>query len=122
MLFRSPLYSDAGIFLSFSEIANYDEDPMIYCTEVDGMGNYYLDNIPAGYYYLLILSKETNQSPEIEEMNAGLIDNYFAGKITAEAIERLKLNTRLNSFEFETIEVKANQTTRFSKDFGYTYY
>lgn len=86
------------------------------------MGNYYLDNIPAGYYYLLILSKETNQSPEIEEMNAGLIDNYFSGKITAEAIERLKLKTRLNSFEFETIEVKANQTTRFSKDFGYTYY
>ena len=119
---HTPLYSDAGIFLSFSEIANYDEDPMIYCTEVDGMGNYYLDNIPAGYYYLLILSKETNQSPEIEEMNAGLIDNYFSGKITAEAIERLKLKTRLNSFEFETIEVKANQTTRFSKDFGYTYY
>lgn len=119
---HTPLYSDAGIFLSFSEIENYKEDPMIYCTEVDGMGNYYLDNIPAGYYDLLILSKETNQSPEIREMNAGLIDNYFSGKITAEAIERLKLNAELKSFEFETIEVKANQTTRFSKDFGYTYY
>ena len=117
-----PLCSDAGIFISFSEIANYDEDPMIYCTEVDGMGNYYLDNIPAGYYYLLILSEETNQAPEIREMNAGLIDNYFSGKITAEAIENLKLETRLNSFEFEIIEVKANQTTRFSKDFRYTYY
>lgn len=119
---HTPLYSDAGIFLSFSEIENYEEDPMIYCTEVDGMGNYYLDNIPAGYYYLLILSKETNQSPEIEEINAGLIDNYFSGKITAEAIEWLKSNARLHSFEFKTIEVKANQTTRFSKDFGYTYY
>jgi len=115
-----PLYSDGGAFLLFKEIGF--NDPMIHCTEVDGMGNYYLDNIPAGYYYLLVLSEETNESPEMEEMNKGLARNYLQGKITAEALERLELNLSLHSFEFETIEIKPNQTTRFSHDFGYTYF
>ena len=115
-----PLDSDDGTFLSFSEIGF--DDPMIHCTEVDGMGNYYLDNVPAGYYYLLIVSEETNESPDMEDMNKKVARNYLEGKITAEALERLELNLSLNSFEFETIEIKANQTARFSHDFGYTYF
>lgn len=115
-----PLISDNGTFLSFQEIGF--DDPMIHWTKVDGFGNYYLDNIPAGYYYLLVLSEETNESPEMEEANKGLAENYLKGKITDEALDRLKLNLSLNSFEFEIIEIKENQTTRFSHDFGYTYY
>ena len=97
-------------------------DPTVHYTEVDGMGNYYLDNIPAGEYILLIKSEATNESPEIYEITQKIAENYLNGKISSEALDTLKLNIRLYSFEIKKIEIKANQTSRYSIDWGYTYY
>ena len=98
------------------------DDPTLYYTEVDGMGNYYLDNVPAGEYFLLIKSEETNQSPEISKIHGEMAENYLKGKISSKALDTLKGWMEVKSFVIEKIEIKANQTYRYSKDWGYTYY
>ncbi len=99
---------------------DYD-DPLVYCSKVDGMGNYYFDNIPAGQYYLLVNSNATNESPEIQQINYRLVEHYLKGKVSDEALSTLKLTIECNSFEIKEIEIKANQILRYSKDWGYTY-
>ena len=80
-------------------------DPTVYSSEVDGFGHYYFDNVPAGKYFLLILSKETNQSPAFQEINKRFIDSMLGKVISTEACERLKLKASLYSFEIQTVVI-----------------
>lgn len=107
--------------LNIGFVSGSYSDPTLYYTEVDGMGNYYLNNVPAGEYFLLIQSEETNQSPEISELHGKMAENYLKGKISSEALDTLKKAMNVYSFVIERIEVRENQTYHYSKDWGYTY-
>lgn len=111
-----PLERD--LFNVFSDNMN---DPMIHCTKVDGVGNYYLDNIPVGEYYLLIKSKATYEASKIAALNCSMIEIYLKGKITDDGLEFIKSAANLYSFLVEKIEIKPNQTERYSEDWGYSY-
>lgn len=111
-----PLDSD-----SHNMFFNDYNDPMIYCTEVDGSGNYYLDNIPAGEYYLFIQSKATYEASNIAALTASMVDTYLRGKVTDDGLDNIKLAANLYSFAVEKIEIKENQIQRYSEDWGYSY-
>lgn len=113
-----PTSKDGSNFLLFSSF----NDDLMYSTEVDGSGNYYFDNIPVGEYYLLILGDNTNESPQIQNLNISSAKNYLTNKISDEAMKRLETNIKLHSFEIKKITVSANQTYRYSVDWGYTYF
>ena len=112
-----PLDSDKTNFLLLTNI----NDPTIHSAEVDGMGTYHLDNIPAGDYYLFIVSRNTNESPAMQNSNISLARAYLGGKITEEAFEKFLYSFKLHSVEMARITIKAGQTIRYSHDFGYTY-
>lgn len=111
-----PLDSD-----SYNMYFNNSDDPMIYCTEVDGTGNYYLDNIPVGEYYLFIKSKATYEASNIAALTSAMVSNYLEGKVTDDGLENIKRAANLYSFAVEKIEIKPNQTLRYSEDWGYSY-
>lgn len=115
---HKPCAADAN---TLNSMKNYF-DKSCYSTEVDGMGNYYLDNIPAGNYIIIIMSEATNQSPDYQKIYSdyvakGSISIMFSKK----GIENLLRNIRLNSSVFQNITVTAGQTVRYSNDFGNTY-
>ncbi len=112
-----PLESDSSNFL----LASSYDDPLIYSTTVDGSGNYYFDSIPTGEYYLLVIGKNTNESPSITNLNISSAKLYLNGKITNKAMEHLILNIKLYSFEIEKIKIEGGKTVRYNKDWGYTY-
>ena len=114
---HKPTKDDNFTLLCFSDLL----DETVYSAEVDGSGNYYFDNIPTGDYYILIKSKNTNESPEIQNVNIGLMRSYLNGKFSEKALQSLELGIRVNSFEMKKITVKPNQTERISIDWGYTY-
>ena len=117
-----PQETDDGIFTVFlADSAFPGDDPTIYSTEVDGMGNYYFDDIPAGEYYILIRSKNTNMSPQKAQWVYGWISDYLQNKISPEALETLSLWVHTQSHQISTVNILPNKTARFSHDFGNTY-
>ncbi len=82
---------------------NNNNDPMIYCTEVDGTGNYYIDNIPTGEYYFFIQSKETYEAPNIAALTSEMVESDLRNKVTDDGISNLKLAASLYSFAIEKI-------------------
>lgn len=98
-----------------------NNDPAMHYTKADGMGNYYLDNIPAGDYYLLVLSSKTNQSPRKQMDNCQSVESCLRGKISDEALDYIKALIGGWSFKLQRIQVKQNQIYRYSYDWGYTY-
>lgn len=114
---HTPTENDDYTTLIFSST----KDDSIYVTEVDGSGNYYFDNIPAGKYILVIKGKNTNDSPAEQSINSSRVRKYLTGVISEKAISNFELQLKIYSFDVAEIVIRENQTTRYSKDWGYTY-
>ena len=90
-----------------------------YGVKVDGTGNYTFDNIPIGEYYIVIISKNTNENSSYVNgvSQWGGVYYLFSTQGQSNAITLSKVyKTRTAS-----ITVSDNQTTTYSYDFGVTY-
>jgi hypothetical protein len=96
----------------------YDLDG-VYYAKVDGAGNYTISNIPAGKYYIVVISKNTN-----ENMN-NVVGAYSWGKVYSLFSEKGKENALLTAKIYktrsDTITIYGNRSTVFSYDFGITF-
>lgn len=91
----------------------------IYCLEVDGNGNYTFNNILVGEYYLVIISKNTNNNPSLDLWHHWGFDFYDL--FTDEDKGSAKSTVKLHKIESTTVSILENQQTVFSHDFGITY-
>ncbi|GKU80166.1 stalk domain-containing protein [Paenibacillus sp. L3-i20] len=90
----------------------------IYTTLVDGNGDYNIDDVPAGKYFLLISSNNTNSDLTVEKDDMDTLSQIF----DKETMEMLELNLKLEKYELKTITIKKDKTITESHDFGYTYF
>ncbi len=91
----------------------------IYGTTVDGNGNYIFEDIPIGDYYIVLISKATNDNP----MYVGGLETW--GIPYCLFTEKGKNNALLTAKVYRTrngrVTIKENKSTTFSYDFGITY-
>ena len=90
-----------------------------YGKKVDGSGNYTFDNVPTGEYYLIIVSKNTNE-------NMDRVTGYGSwggaySLFSDEGKENALLHAKLHKTRTTSITVLDGQTTTYSYDFGITY-
>lgn len=115
---KIPLISDEVTFLNISN--DLKEDPTVTSTTADGSGNYYFDNVPAGEYYLILQSHKTHASPIEKNVCTQQADSCLSGIISDEALKNIKLGGAVYKTIIVKITVKSGETTRYSKDWGYT--
>ena len=96
-----------------------DDYEGIYATEVDGSGNYILNDIPVGEYYIVLISENTNTG----ESNAGV--RYWGAslyyKFSEEGRKYADSLAFLSKIETESVTISDGKTTSFSHDFGITW-
>lgn len=90
----------------------------IYTAEADGYGNYEMDDVPVGQYYLLIKSNKTNSNMTIDDNTASILQGLFSENDW----NKLQNTLKLNKYLLKTEEIKTNKTIIESYDFGYTYF
>lgn len=90
----------------------------IYTAEADGYGNYELDSVPVGQYYLLIKSNKTRSNMTIDANTASILQGLFS----ADDWEKLQTTLKINKYILKTVEIKSDKTIIESYDFGYTYF
>lgn len=94
-----------------------DQCDGVYATEVDGSGNYTLNDIPVGEYYIVIISDNTN-SGSTSGAAYWIVYHLFSteGKSLAD-------NTcRMHKITSSTITIQEEKNITFSHDFGITAY
>ncbi|MNW46477.1 hypothetical protein D3C74_237730 [compost metagenome] len=107
---------DEVFVLTLSSIPNGNNG--IYTSKADGYGNYNIDNVPAGRYYLLFQSKNTNSDMTIDEYDQDALEPLFG----IPSWDRLEVSLKLNKYELREIEIIKDQTLTESHDFGYSYF
>ena len=90
-----------------------------YGKKVDGSGNYTFDNVPTGEYYLIIMSKNTNENMDRVSGYGSWGGAYYL--FSDKGKENALLNAKLNKTRTTSITVSDGQTTTYSYDFGITY-
>ncbi|MFU1795437.1 stalk domain-containing protein [Paenibacillus azoreducens] len=114
-----PKYSrihDEVFAITLSSIPNGTNG--IFSSKADGYGNYNIDNVPAGRYYLLFLSNNTKSDMTISKYDQERLDPLFG----VSSWEALEINLKLNKYKLKEIEIIKDQTITESYDFGYTYF
>jgi len=96
-----------------------DDYEGVYATEVDGSGNYILNDIPVGEYYIVLISENTNTGKQnAGAMYWGPVYNMFS----EEGKERADSQAFMSKIEYESVTISEGKTTSFSHDFGITYF
>jgi tetratricopeptide (TPR) repeat protein len=90
----------------------------IYTAEADGYGNYEMDDVPTGQYYVLIKSNKTRSNMTIDSNTASILQGLFSESDWS----KLQTTLKLNKYILKTVEIKPNKTIIESYDFGYTYF
>lgn len=96
----------------------------IYITEADGTGNYEINKLPIGDYYVFIVSKNTSSSSNNLPVYAS---SSFSSEISQK--EWLSIQTAIKNVAFlrsvkvfENIIINENEEKILSHDFGLTAY
>ena len=89
----------------------------VYSTKANGYGNYEINNIPVGKYYILIISSNTYSHMTIDDWDKERLEKIFS----EEDYNRLESSMKINKYELDEIEITKNQTLDYSKDFGFSY-
>lgn len=112
-------YDNGRACLGFQ--GNYESGIMV--TTCDGSGEYIFDNVPAGRYYLLIISKETTDGGAFDniESRKSWIKGNFSTLLNDKDISRLTTLIGYQKIFTENIDVIGDRTHTISKDFGVTY-
>lgn len=90
----------------------------IYTGKADGYGNYEIDDVPAGAYYILIKSNNTNSDMTIDSFTSSVLQGMFS----EQDWNNLQNILKLNKYIFTTVEIKSDKTIIGSHDFGHTYF
>lgn len=90
----------------------------IYTGKADGYGSYEIDNVPAGQYYMLMVSSNTTSDMTIDAGSQQILSSLFSAKDWT----TMQLCLKLNKFLLQSVEVKQNATIIESNDFGNTYF
>lgn len=94
------------------------QDSGIFVTKVDGHGDYEINSIPSGKYFLILISEKTNRDITkplnmYKDMLSKTVHDW-------ESFQLFALGTK--QFNIEEITIEANQTLNKSHDFGFTYF
>jgi hypothetical protein len=89
----------------------------IYTAKTNGYGNYEINNVPAGDYYLFILSNKVTSDGTINQVKQDVLNSIFS-KI---GIENLNFTLKSYKSEYDWVTVVEGQTSDKSVDFGYYY-
>ena len=96
-----------------------DDYEGVYATEVDGSGNYILNDIPVGEYYIVLISENTNTGKEnMGALYWGSVYHMFS----EEGKKRADDQAFLSKIVCESVTISEGKTTTFSHDFGITYF
>ncbi len=95
----------------------------IVVTECDGNGNYVFDNLPAGKYVMLIVSRETTDGVAFddEDYYKGIIRACYKDCFSEKDLETLVIMIGFQKYKYSYIEILEDRTHTVSHDFGYTY-
>ncbi|WP_129598421.1 Ig-like domain-containing protein [Anaerophilus nitritogenes] len=88
----------------------------IYTGQVDGWGNYKIQNVPVGEYYMLVFSQQTYGNTKINQYDEELLKEV----LNDEAWKNLKLNFNIYKYTLRVVNIQENQTLNESHDFGNT--
>ncbi len=108
---------------SFAMLRDTNGENGIYSAKVDGMGEYFIDDVPVGKYLVLIVSRNTTEGDRFDDEEAWLqwTSDIFSPLISDTDLKTLQLMIGYKSWHFYTIEIKEGKIKRISHDFGYTY-
>ncbi|SDO14827.1 hypothetical protein SAMN04487897_1094 [Paenibacillus sp. yr247] len=103
----------------FTLIGSIPENTKLNYVKANGYGNYELNSVPAGSYYVVIVSEKTrrNLNENLSEYVTSVLkplmkdwDNFSTFRLKS------------NKHELKRIEIKTNETLDVSYDFGNTYF
>lgn len=103
----------------------------IYCAEVDGSGNYVINNVPIGEYITLIISHNSKGSAWFDAYDDSISDapdsyyesiaDNFGTCLNSSTALALAKSTIMYRYTFGSIVVQRNQNVTLSHAFPYTY-
>ena len=97
----------------------------IYCTKVDGVGNYKIDRIPEGRYLGIIISNNSTSGEWFEATNQDAYYQSIAANFTSylngQTAKSLGKSVAFYRYKLQTVNVYANSSVLFSEAFPYTY-
>lgn len=95
----------------------------VYETEVDGKGEYTFQNIPVGKYKIIVISKKTTAKAAFEnnESYVSSMKDLMSDVLNSENAQLLGESVGYQKYTAGEIEVRKNQNTTYSYDFGITY-
>lgn len=119
VIFLFPIDMPKGLFTNAQALGIYSAPIPEGCfkARVDGMGEYYIDEVPVGDYVLWVISENTSPSPKMAVASFDYINKYFSDDL----LENLKSFLEFNDCAFEEMTVSEGDNV-FSYDFGNTYY
>jgi hypothetical protein len=91
----------------------------VYDTKVNGNGTYTFSNVPAGEYYIVVISKNTNENMDKVAGYRSWGEAYYL--FSEKGRENALLNAKIYKTRNGEVTVYDNKTTDFSYDFGLTY-
>ena len=103
--------------------SEWNEEYGIYGTKVDGKGEYYISNVPAGKYILFVISNKTTCGDwfDDEEAYAESVADCVGGYLSKSAARELGEAVSYNKYYFTTVTIENNEIAHKSVDFGVTY-
>lgn len=103
-----PMFARITFDRTKSELRNQG----IYAGIVGGDGKALIADVPPGDYTIIIISKNTNEHPEISEFAEQRLAKYFKDGGSA----------KLHKIHISDISVRSGEEVEYSHDFGNTYY
>lgn len=96
----------------------------VFSTSVDGTGSYSISNIPIGKYIIFVKSRKTTSEVWAANPDAypGRIALFLYGYINDENADKLGEAVGYNKYTRNTITITKDKDTKFSHDFGITYF
>lgn len=102
---------------AFGDVSRQPEG--CYATQVDGSGEYRMDDIPVGEYYLIILSENTTSASSDGEKNWG---SEIYSLFEEDALSAADINSFLHQVKTTKIVIQDGKVVTFSHDFGYSHF
>lgn len=93
------------------------KDTNLFYAKADGYGSYEIDGIPAGEYYVLIISDNVNKDSRAPMSS---FTEYVLKKMCRDLRNAgMSYETAVNKHTTKTVQIKVGITTSLSHDFGY---
>lgn len=104
----------ASIYL----IKESQEDISKFKVIANGYGNYEINDVPVGNYFVVIISYKTTSDPKTWHTK---ISGNISSVLSADNLSRLDTYISLHKYYVVEIKIKENKTVDVSYDFGNTY-